>query len=230
MVNQFQMFQSTQDLSNIFCPEMHSEEKKNTFIHKNYKKGEFIYWPKENADKVFYLVKGAVKIGTYDDNGKELIKAIHSKGELFGESALIGTPKRINFARATEATEVCLISVEDMHSLMGKHSGLNLYLIKTLGSRMIEMEQRLESLVFKKSEARIKEFLYKLALKKGQRIGYEMLVRKFMYHQEIASLTDTSRQTVNATLNELRNKNILTFNRKRLLIRDMNLLAEAVKE
>ena len=63
-----------------------------------------------------------------------------------------------------------------------------------------------------------------MAKKKGQRVGFEMLVRKFYTHQEIANLTATSRQTVTTVLNELRNKNVLTFNRQRLLIRDMELL------
>jgi CRP/FNR family transcriptional regulator, cyclic AMP receptor protein len=93
----------------------------------------------------------------------------------------------------------------------------------------LEMEQRLESLVFKDSRTRIIEFLKSLAAKRGQRVGYEMLVRKFLTHQEIANLTATSRQTVTTVLNELRNKNILIFNRRRLLIRDMDkLAAEAV--
>ncbi|MCB0557912.1 MAG: winged helix-turn-helix domain-containing protein, partial [Phaeodactylibacter sp.] len=95
---------------------------------------------------------------------------------------------------------------------------------------MLEMEQRLESLVFKDSRTRIIEFLHELGEKKGQRVGYEMLVRKFMTHQEIANLTATSRQTVTTVLNELRNRNLLTFNRKRLLIRDMDKLGKAARE
>ena len=79
--------------------------------------------------------------------------------------------------------------------------------MKIMGSRMLEMEQRLESLVFKDSRTRIIEFLKDLADKKGQRVGYEILVRKFMTHQDIANLTATSRQTVTTVLNELRNKN-----------------------
>ena len=89
------------------------------------------------------------------------------------------------------------------------------------------MEKRLESLVFKDSRTRIIEFLKGLADKKGQRVGYEMLVRKFLTHQEIANLTATSRQTVTTVLNELRNRKIITFNRRRLLIRDMEQLAAA---
>jgi CRP-like cAMP-binding protein len=57
-------------------------------------------------------------------------------------------------------------------------------------------------------------------------VGFERVVRKFITHQEIANLTATSRQTVTTVLNELRAKNLLTFNRKRLLIRDMDKLSE----
>jgi len=97
-------------------------------------------------------------------------------------------------------------------------------MMKIMGSRVLEMESRLESLVFKDSRTRIIEFLVNLANNKGQRVGYETLVRKFMTHQEIANLTATSRQTVTTVLNDLRTRNILTFDRRRLLIRDLELL------
>lgn len=90
------------------------------------------------------------------------------------------------------------------------------------------MEKRLESMVFKDSRSRIIEFLVDLNSERGQRVGYEWVVRNFMTHQEIANLTATSRQTVTTVLNELKSKNIITFNRKRLLIRDINLLAQEV--
>ena len=90
------------------------------------------------------------------------------------------------------------------------------------------MEKRLESLVFKDSRSRIIEYLVDLNNEKGQRVGYEWVVRNFITHQEIANLTATSRQTVTTVLNELKTKNILTFNRKRLLIRDLDLLSKEV--
>ena len=100
--------------------------------------------------------------------------------------------------------------------------------MRMLGDRLMDMEDRVESLVFKTSRGRIIGFLEKLVNRRGQRVGYEMLVRKFFTHQEIANLTATSRQTVTMVLNELRKKNILTFNRSRLLIRDMELLRAEV--
>ena len=214
------------DVTGIFCPKKIGAGEMDKHAHKKYKKGEYLYLPEEHSDRIYFLTEGRVKIGTYSEAGKEITKAILGPGEVFGELSLIGEQKRRDFAYSMEDTIVCILSVPEMKSLMREHNGLGLFLMKIMGSRMLDLEQRLESLVFKDSRTRIIEFLHDLAEKKGQRIGYEMLVRKFMTHQEIANLTATSRQTVTTVLNELRNKNVLTFNRRRMLVRDMDLLAK----
>lgn len=218
------------DVNGIFCPKKVGRGDMENHVHKRYKKGEYIFLPEEHADKIYLITDGQVKIGTYGDSGKEITKAILVTGEVFGELSLIGEEKRRDFACAMEDTTTCVMSVQEMRALMRDHTALNLFLMKIMGSRVLEMEQRLESLIFKDSRTRIIEFVRDLGTKKGQRVGYETLVRRFMTHQEIANLTATSRQTVTTVLNDLRDKNILTFNRKRLLIRDMEKLEQEAKD
>lgn len=228
MDNHSYWFLENLDVSGLFCPKKIGRGDMDQHTHKTYRKGDYIFLPEEYSDKVFFITEGRVKIGSYGDSGKEITKAILGNGEVFGELSLIGEDKRRDFAYAMEDTHTCILSVGEIKSLMRDHSGLSLFLMKIMGSRVLEMEQRLESLIFKDSRTRIVEFLRELGEKRGQRVGYEMLVRKFMTHQEIANLTATSRQTVTTVLNDLRNRNIITFNRRRLLIRDMDLLkAEA---
>jgi CRP-like cAMP-binding protein len=225
MNNQSLWYLENIDLKGIFCPNKIKGGKMDAMTHKEFKKGEYIYLPDEHADRIYFISEGRVKIGNYGDSGKEITKAILTPGEVFGELSLIGEDKRRDFAQAMENTEACVMTVDEVKGMMREYNPLSLFMMKIMGSRILDMEQRLESLVFKDSRTRIIEFLKNLAEKKGQRVGYEMLVRKFMTHQEIANLTATSRQTVTTVLNELRNKNILTFNRRRLLIRDMEKLA-----
>lgn len=216
------------DLNTILCPKKLGNAL-NTINHSDYKKGDYIYMPEQSSDKVFFLSKGRVKIGSFSSNGKEITKAILEAGQVFGELSLIGEGNRRDFAYAMEDTDVCALTVDEMKGLIKDHNSLSLMMMKIMGNRVLEMEQRLESLVFKDSRTRIVEFLVELTHKKGERVGYEHVVRKFITHQEIANLTATSRQTVTTVLNELRNKNLLTFNRKRLLVRDIDKLkAEAV--
>lgn len=226
MSDQSLWFLENIDVTGIFCPKKQGQGMLEQHAHKVYKKGEYLFLPDEFADRIFFLTEGRIKIGSYSDTGKEITKAILGPGEVFGEMVLVGEQKRRDFAYAMEKTTVCILSVEEMRGLMREHNALSLFLMKIMGSRMLEMEQRLESLVFKDSRSRVIEFLYNLGKKKGKPVGFEVEVRKFMTHQEIANLTATSRQTVTTILNELRNKNILTFNRRRLLIRDMDALAK----
>lgn len=216
------------DLNTILCPKKlgNTLEERG---HSDYKKGEFIYMTAQNSDKVFFLTQGRVKIGTYSSTGKEITKAILEAGQVFGELALIGEGNRRDFAYAMEETNVCELSVKEMKGLFKNHNSLSMLMMKIMGNRVLDMEQRLESLVFKDSRTRIVEYLVDLTHKKGERVGYEHVVRRFITHQEIANLTATSRQTVTTVLNELRTKNLLTFNRKRLLVRDIEKLSAEAK-
>ncbi|NND31366.1 MAG: Crp/Fnr family transcriptional regulator [Saprospiraceae bacterium] len=212
------------DVMGIFCPDkLH----KNTELHqeKVFKKGEYIYVRDDESDTVFMLVKGRVKIGVYGEADKEIIKAILGKGEVFGELALVSNDKRNEFAQAMEETEVCMIRKDNLHLLFRDRSSIQSFFLKLFGSRILALENRFERLVFKDSRSRVIDFLIELADESGERVGYEIVVRKFLTHQEIANITATSRQTVTTVLNDLRSKNLIKFDRRRLLIRDREKLA-----
>ncbi|NND05684.1 MAG: Crp/Fnr family transcriptional regulator [Saprospiraceae bacterium] len=215
------------DVTGIFCPDkMMSNPEKHQ--EKVFKRGEYIYLPEEHSDKIYFLLRGRVKIGSFGDDDKEIIKAILGKGEVFGELALVEEGKRRDFAIAMEETEVCIIQKDDINRLFKERSPLQGFFLNLFGRRILQMESRLEGMVFKNSRSRIIDFLVELAAKRGERVGFETVVRKFLTHQEIANITATSRQTVTTVLNELRSKEIIKFDRRRLLIRDRERLAAEV--
>lgn len=220
-------FLESLEIKGIFCPNP-SRPIVLGHQHLTFKKGQFVYQIEDASDRIYYILDGRIRIGAASGITKELTKSILTKGEIFGEKAIIGESTRRDFAEAVENTTVCSIAVDHLRELMKEDTGLHLQMMKLVGSRMIEIENRLESLVLKDSRTRVIEFLHSLARLKGQRIGYEMLVRGFMTHQEIAHMTATSRQTVTTILNELRNRNVITFNRRRLLVRDMSALIKSV--
>ena len=99
------------DVNGIFCP-----QKSQTMDHvpKKYKKGEYIYLQNEHSDKIYFISEGKIKIGTYSAEGKEIVKAILSDGEVFGELSIIGENKRRDFAIAMKTTRVCLITLKEI--------------------------------------------------------------------------------------------------------------------
>ena len=218
------------DVTHLLCPtKLGNEELMARHTHRNFKKGAAVYVPQDLSDRIFFITEGRIKISVMNEEGKEITKSILGRGEVFGELAVLGETLRRDFATALEDTDTCVVNLEELRGLMRDRSELNLFFMKIFGGRQIEMERRLESLVFRDSRSRIVEFLVNLSRSKGQRVGYEWVVRKPVTHQEIANLTATSRQTVTTTLNDLRYKKLLTFNRSRLLVRDLDKLAEEIK-
>lgn len=191
---------------------------KDSFIKKN----EYIYFPEDPSSSLYFLKKGRVKIGTYSDEGKEIIKAILGPGEIFGELSLIDEGRRKDFAIALDNdVKICAMSMDDMQEMMSNNSNLNLKVTKLIGFRLQKIERRLEALIFKDARTRIIDFIREMGEEQGQKIGQEILVKHFLTHQDMANLTATSRQTVTTVLNELKEQNLLHLERNRFLIRDI---------
>ncbi len=209
---------------NIFCPQK-IVELQHQIEHKTYQKGQYIYFTGEPSDYIYIVREGRVKIGSYSEDGKEIVKTILTAGEIFGELALTGEDSHRDFAQALDAvTTICPMTIEDMQMLMADDQELSLKLFKMVGDRMRKLERRIELLVSKDARTRVIEFIRDMAKEKGQKVGYETLIKSYLKHQDIASLTGTSRQTVTTILNELKEKNIINFDRRKILIRDMQKL------
>ena len=171
------------------------------------------------------IADGRVKIGSYLEDGKEVVKAILSRGEIFGELALTGEERRTDFAQAMdENVSICPISIEDMQDLMKENQELALKIYKLIGLRIRKLERKIEALVFKDARTRIIDFLHEAAAWKGKKVGFETMIPTKLTHKDIASLTGTSRQTVTTILNELKEKNLINFDRRKILIRDLEKL------
>lgn len=209
------------NLYQILCPhKVKAMAGRHQFL--NFKKDEFIYFPEETANFIYMISSGRVRIGHYLDDGKEVINSILTTGEIFGELALAGEEKRKDFAQAMDAnTIICPLGIEQLKSLMYENRELSFKLLKLIGFRLMKLERKLELLVFKDARTRIIEFLKDAASWKGKKVGFETMIATKLTHKDIASLTGTSRQTVTTILNELKEQNLINFDRKKILIRDL---------
>lgn len=189
-------------------------------------KHEYIYKEEEKSDQIFFLIKGIIKIGTHSDDGREVIKHILHPMAMFGELSLIGELTRNDFAISmTDDVRICSMKTTQFFKLMEMNHLLSMRLLKTVGKRLRKAEERLESLIFKDARERIIDFLKNSAEQQGKKIGYEMLIKHCLTQQDIANITGTSRQTVTSVLNDLRKSNLIYFNRRSILIRDIGRLS-----
>ncbi|MFY7670994.1 Crp/Fnr family transcriptional regulator [Tenacibaculum sp. MEBiC06402] len=206
------------NLFKILCPHKYPAYKKEHDID-TYKKSDYIYFTDDNANKIYLIDKGKVKLGYYTEDGEEVIKAILTKGEIFGEKALLGIDKRNEFAQSIDnTTSICPVSKDTMFQLMRDNVSISFKIYKFIGLRIKRLERRLELLLFKDAKTRLLEFLDELC----EDYGYECdqtgdhIIKHPYTQKDIASLIGTSRPTLNSLLNELKHNQIIDFNRKEI--------------
>jgi CRP/FNR family transcriptional regulator, cyclic AMP receptor protein len=184
-------------------------------------KHDVLYKPGVNADKAYILLRGSVKIAIHAEK-KDIIKYMVRPGTFFGESFLLGETQRRDFAYVMEDhTEVIELDAQSLLTVMRSNFSFAQSLLHFLGERLRYTENQLEKVVLKDSKSRILEYLHQMGIEQGRQVGFEILVKHNMTHQDIADVTGTSRQMVTAVLNQLKRSNLLYFNRKKILFRDL---------
>lgn len=184
-----------------------------------YKKSDYIYFEEDTANKIYLIDEGKVKIGYYTEEGDEIVKAILTKGEIFGEKAILGVDKRNEFAQSIDnKTSICPVSKDTMYGLMRDNVSVSFKIYKFIGIRMKKLERRLQLLLFKDVKTRFLEFLNELCEEYGydcEQTGDKVIAHPYT-QKDIASLIGTSRPTLNSVMNELKEAEEISFNRKEI--------------
>ncbi len=191
-----------------------------TFEH--FPKYSFVYREFENSDSFYFLIKGSIKIAFENEEKREIVTGYLNNEGLFGEKCITGESYRKDFVQAlSDDVEILKVNSKDFFNMFVRDVPTQMILLNILANKISTTESRIESLIGKDARSRIIAFLKQNIISTGKKIGYEVMMQNNMTQQDIANYTGTSRQTVTQVFNELKKMNIIHFNRRNLLVRDM---------
>lgn len=223
-VRYYETFRSSETFSDL-----NDDDRKFLYLNSEFKtlrKFEVVYRSGDSAKNVYLLINGMIK-ESIDNQGKEVIRNIVHKDQLFGENSLIQESRRTSTTQSIQLrTEILQINALALRNLVSRNSLLGLKLMDQLNTKLLKNQTRLESLIIQDARTRVVSFLRENAINFGNRVGLnELLLKHNFTQQDIADFTGTSRQTVTTVLNELKRLNIINLYRKKILIRDLSLLS-----
>jgi len=185
-------------------------------VHNIYR-GESINYGEGEFSKIYFVVKGKVKIAEASDMGDELIKDILTEGDFFGDLSLDGNPSFDEYAEVLTAnTIVCSFKVSDFRRILQTNPHVALNYANKVSKKLRKLENRHADLVFRDAKARLIHFIKNWARMDGSRVGDKIVLPNYLTHSDIAGFISTSRQSVNVLLNELRDSGLLFYNRKKI--------------
>lgn len=195
------------------------------------KDGEFIYFPFQHNNKLYFAKEGFIKLGYIDEQGNEIIKEIIQKGEIFGQLTLEKNNDQDEFARAYKSSvSLCAFTMEDFLRLLQKKPQMAIAFSFQLGNKLRKVENRLLNILNKDVKNRLLQLLLQLAADNNSISNNEAVVDKFLTHEDIAKLIGSSRQTVTTTLNQFEKQGLLQVSKEFIRITDIRALKKTAEQ
>src|SRR3954452_10625838 len=179
---------------------------------REYRKGQTIFAQGDQANSVFYILKGRAKLTVVSSGGKEAVVALLSAGAFIGEGCLAGQLVRVSTATAVAACTILQLEKLAIMRVIGREASFSDLFINYLLSRNIRIEEDLVDQLFNSSEKRLARVLLLLA-NFGKEGKPEPIIPKIS-QETLAEMVGTTRSRVSFFMNRFRSMGFIDYNGK----------------
>src|ERR1700736_2471045 len=173
-------------------------------------KKQTIFTQGDEADAVFYIQKGKIRLTVVSKIGKEATLGILSEGEFFGEGSLAGQTLRMGSATAMTGCELLQIDRKAMMLALHREHAFSDLFVAYLLARNIRYEEDLVDQLFNSSEKRLARMLLLLA-HFGKEGTPEVVIPKIS-QETLAEMIGTTRSRVSFFMNRFRKLGFIHYN------------------
>jgi CRP/FNR family transcriptional regulator, global nitrogen regulator len=185
-----------------------------------FERGKTIFFPGDPAERVYFLLKGAVKLSRVYEAGEEITVALLRENSVFGVLSLITGQRADRFYHAVAFTPVELLSVpiEQFEKSLKDNPELSMVMLQGLSSRILQTEMMIETLAHRDMGSRLVSFLLILCHDFGVPTSEGITIDLKLSHQAIAEAIGSTRVTVTRLLGDLRQGNLISIHKKKITV------------
>jgi CRP/FNR family transcriptional regulator len=190
-------------------------------IGRSYKKNDIIFREEEPGEGFYYVKSGKVKIIKLSQDGREHIIKILGPDEVFAEVLLFNKGPYPATAIAVEDTSVGIISNTELEKIITSHPHVAMNIIKVMSKKLLYIQQKVKSLAFSDSYAKVAQTIENLACQYGRQTNRGLEIDIGITRQDIANLSGTTRETASRVLSVLKKENVIDGDERRILVLDL---------
>jgi CRP-like cAMP-binding protein len=186
--------------------------------HREIKKGALLYKEGNQPNGVYFLSKGKVKVFQTNEDGKEQIIYIYTKGESFGYRAILGKERNVVSAQALEDISISVINPIDFIHILHKSSILPNKLLYFLSREFTVWVNLISSFAQKNVRERIALSLLILHEKYKTQGKANETVKIPISRDDLANYVGTKTETLVRMLRHFKDEGIIQANGRQLLV------------
>ncbi len=187
-------------------------EFRQAIIAQSFRAGQVVAEPEGLGRNLYTLMKGRVQLIREGPNGRRLAIATLGPGAMFGEGALLGATDPCVKAVALTDCVVWMVPQPQAQALAMRYPVLSWGLLQTVGQRLVQVENRMEEVAYKRLPERLAGLLLELA-NGGRAI-------RGTSHQALADMLGTYRETISAILRGFKDDGLVELGYRKIELRD----------
>nr|WP_222597813.1 global nitrogen regulator NtcA [Euhalothece natronophila] len=197
-------------------------------VVENFERGKTIFFPGDPAERVYFLLTGAVKLSRVYETGEEITVALLRENSVFGVLSLITGQHSDRFYHAVAFTPVELLSapIDQAEIAFRENAQLTRLMLQGLSSRILQTEMMIETLAHRDMGSRLVSFLLILCRDFGTPSQQGVQIDLKLSHQAIAEAIGSTRVTVTRLLGELRDEEMISIHKKKITVHNPVLLSQ----
>lgn len=182
----------------------------------------------DDTGDVYYIHYGSVRVTLYTEHGYKLsFTEIHA-GQSFGELSAIDSMPRSANVQAIEETYLTCIPKEYFLELLDAHPRFSRFVMTQMCTLVRRISSRMYELRTLDGTHRIYSELLRIA-NQSEIINGVHTINNPPTHMEIASRINSHREAVSRVYHDLKKDNILEKKPKQLLLRNLEILEQRIK-
>ena len=198
-----------EDALNLSTPKSFVEELDERGTIRQYQPRRTIFAQGDNADSVYYLQRGKIKLSLVSPRGKEAVIGIVGADAFFGEGCLAGQAARSTSAMTITACTIARIPKSAIQEMLHEQPRFAEVFTAHLLSRNVRIEEDLTDQLFNSSEKRLARILLLLA-NYGKDALPEPAIAK-LSQQTLAGMVGTTRSRVSFFMNKFRSLGYIQY-------------------
>lgn len=184
----------------------------------NYAPGEHVFCQGDDAQAVYLVVQGRVKIVRVTPEGYESILCVRGPGEYFCPVPLLDQGEQLGSAVAMTSLSLFVLPREDFHQLCQQSLELLSVVQADCLSEVRYLLHRLEAFAFRRVRERVAIALLDQRRAQKNSSGEENIIP--LTQAELAALVGAARESVSRVLKSLETDGLLAIKRGRIRILD----------
>lgn len=189
-------------------------------------KGTFLFQEGMQATELYIIRSGRVQISKISQDGKELTLRICTVGDIVGELTLFtNEAKYLLNAKVLENGEVAVLKKEYLEQQLLENGSLAYEFMKWMSDHYRRTQTKFRDLVLHGKKGALYSTLIRMTNSYGVKCeDGSILINMPLTNQDLANFCGTSRESINRMLSDLRKVEILSVNKGKITIHDLEFL------